>query len=183
MVGAEPSFGRVHLVRALLALREKPVGRKKLTKRLGVGEGSVRTILKRLLGEGLIESSKSGHTLSLAGKKRVGGMLGRMSLPVPVTLPELDSPAQTVVVVRNAGDGVNSVVGLRDTALKAGAYGALILVCEGGRLKYPGDVMGGRVPAIDDVGYGDGDVVVVGFAETLDKAEDGALAIALELID
>lgn len=182
MVGAEPSFSGVHVVRALLALGEGPVGRKRLVRRLGVGEGSVRTILKKLSSEGLISSSKGGHALSAEGKRKVASILDKIGTPTEVKLPQLkDKRGQTAVVVYKAAGGLSSVVGLRDIALKAGADGALILACEGGRLAYPGDVMGGRVPDVDGIDFGDGDVVVVGFAETMEKAEDGALSIALEL--
>ena len=136
MAGARPSFDDVHLVRALLAMENGPVSRKTLVKILGVGEGSVRTILGRLSDGRLVESAKSGHTLNDAGAQKVGGILKKISRPAIVELPELSgSGGQIMAVVYKAAGKVRSVVALRDKALKAGADGALILVCDGGKLR------------------------------------------------
>lgn len=182
MAGAEPSFGKVHVVRALFALSNGPVGRKTLVKILGVGEGSVRTILKKLSQDDLIDSEKVGHTLSASGKRRVDSILRKMSLPKKVELSELlGIPAQSAVVVYNAADRMMSAVALRDIALKAGADGALILARKNGKLTYPGDSMKKMVPKPIEVNCKDGDIVVIGFAKTMENAEDGAISVALEL--
>jgi len=184
MAGAKPSFSEVHVVRTLIALSEGNVGRKKLVGVVGVGEGSVRTILKKLSADGLIESFQTGQILSKAGEKKVGGLLELFTKPVCVDLPQLsDYSGQVAVVVRKAAGAVGSAVSLRDVALRNGADGALILVSEGGRLRYPGDVMDERVPEVSGVDFSEGDVVVVGFSSTVSSAEDGALSVALKLVE
>lgn len=186
MVGADPSFGDVHLLRTLFILDSGTVGRKKLVKLLGVGEGSVRTIIKRLSGEGLVGSTQAGHHLTDAGKEHVEAKLSVLSKPSVVGCGDLvPSAHKSLTVVKASGQAVGSGVGLRDVALKAGADGAVILVYDGG-LRFPDSSLDlsdypEAVAELGGLDLNDGDVVVIGFASSPEKAEDGALAVALEL--
>jgi len=186
MVGAAPSFTEVHLVRALFVFSGGACGRKKLVRELGVGEGSVRTILKRLSGEGLISSTKLGQELSVKGKKKVESILKKFSKPAVFSSPDLSEGEQSLVVVYGAASRAGSGVALRDVALKAGADGAVLLVSEKGRLVFPGEGVWVRdyptlAESLKDVSTRSGDVIVIGFAVNRALAEDGALAVALKL--
>jgi len=46
--GPALTFTLLHLIKALELMAEGPIGRGKLAKSLGIGEGTVRTIIKRL---------------------------------------------------------------------------------------------------------------------------------------
>jgi predicted transcriptional regulator len=186
MAGADPSFSETHLLRALFIIDSGPVGRKNLVKLLGVGEGSVRTIIKRLTAEKLIESSKQGHTLTPNGRKAVDEKLKLMTKPVEFEATGLVEGCQSLIIVRNARARVKDGVALRDIALKSGADGAILLVYDGA-LKFPtGGLdlsdypeakrrLGGLELAL-------GDAVVIGFGETPAKAEDGAVSVAEKLL-
>lgn len=186
MAGADPSFTEVHVLRTLFLLDSEIMGRKRLVKKLGVGEGSVRTIIKRLDSEGLVSSSRRGHTLTGKGREEVAGILDKMSKPVDFHAPDLVSEGvQKLVVVYGAADRVGAGVRLRDTALKAGADGAVILVYDG-VLRFPdGGIDLQQYPEalerLNKLDLSVGDVVVVGFAASEHAAEDGALAVAVEL--
>jgi hypothetical protein len=185
MAGADPSFTEVHLLRALYILHSGTVGRKRLVKLLGVGEGSVRTIIKRLTAEGLISPSKAGHSLTMLGMKRVSDKLERMGKPASFDSVDLVTGCQSVVIIFGAANRVGDGVILRDVALKAGADGAVIIVQDGG-LRFPGtgleltDYPGAKA-RLESLGMNDGDIAVIGFASDYQKAEDGAVAVALKL--
>jgi len=188
MVGAAPSFTEAHVVRTLMVLGRGEAGRKKLVKLLGLGEGSVRTILKRLDGEGLIESSKRGHSLTGKGKTRLDAVFSRFSEPAELTTYDIATgKPKYYTVVKNAAPKIRLGLNERDTAIKAGADGALVIVKRGGRLVFPSEEAGlSSIPETMKVFEGlplaDGDVVVVCFAESGQNAMDGVVSIALGLV-
>ncbi len=193
MAGAAPSFSRVHVVRALLALAGGRVGRKNLVRELGVGEGSVRTILGRLRGEGLITSDKLGHALTGKGEGEVQNYLKKFTLPERfslegIGLPEVEGTEKCLVVVFNSTGKIKSGMEQRDTALSSGAKGALVIVFGGGGLRFPNtDIKLSDFPDLAGVLGGlslrEGDAVVISFGDSYARAEDGAVAVALKLID
>jgi len=186
MAGAAPSFGEVHVVRTLLFLSAGRAGRKSLVGVLGVGEGSVRTIIKRLKAEGLVESKPRGHALSPRGGRTVAALLRRFAMPQDVELDIVPGKRCCVTVAHNAAGKISTGVGERELAVRAGADGALLLRFSGGCLGFPcGDVSLDPYPGtklfLEGVKLREGDVVVVGFSAVREKAADGALSIALGL--
>jgi hypothetical protein len=186
MAGADPSFTEVHLLRTLYSLHSGTIGRKKLVKFLGVGEGSVRTIIKRLSQEGLITSSKQGHSLTESGRNRVALKLKLMRKPEAFDSIDLVKGSQSIIVVYGACDRVGDGVTLRDVALKAGADGAVIIVQKDG-LKFPGSGIDlkdypGVKGRLESLALSECDAAIIGFGVTEAKAEDGAVAVALKLI-
>ncbi|MEA3255511.1 MAG: DUF4443 domain-containing protein [Candidatus Altiarchaeota archaeon] len=186
MVGASPSFSDEHVVRTLLALERGKVGRKRLVRLLGLGEGSVRTILKKLGDQSLIRSSRQGHELTPEGKLRVGDYLEGFTSPQEFHPGDLSEGFKSLLIVHNASDKIKTGMKQRDIALASGADGALILVFRDNNLEFPAP--GVRLSEFPETGQelgrmklGEGDVVVISFGKTQVKAEDGAVAIALEL--
>jgi len=187
MVGADPSFNETHLLRTLFLLHSNQIGRKRLVKLLGVGEGSVRTIIKRLSAEGLITSAKLGHSLTPHGKAYVERKLEAMSKPQPINLSHLVSAEQSIIILRGAADKVGDGVALRDIALKAGADGAVVLVYKDGALRFPGGglKMSDYMPdgeRLLSIGVCPSDALIIGFGRSQHAAEDGAVAAALSLL-
>jgi Mn-dependent DtxR family transcriptional regulator len=193
MVGATPSFSQVHVVRALLLLKKKKMGRKNLVKALGVGEGSVRTILKRLRGRCLITSGKMGHELTEAGEIEAGKYLKRFTMPerfesVDIDLTRGDRKEKCLIVVSDSADKIRSGMEQRDIAFSVGASGALVVLFKDGRLEFPTtDIKLPDFPDTEkrlmDLDLSENDVVVISSGETYTGAEDGAIAIAMSLID
>ena len=68
--GPSPSFNEAHVISILEIIGDMyPIGRKKLSRMLGLGEGATRTLIKHLRNEGMIHSSRYGISFSDKGKK------------------------------------------------------------------------------------------------------------------
>jgi hypothetical protein len=185
MAGADPSFTETHLIRTLFILESGQIGRKRLVKLLGVGEGSVRTIIRKLAAEGLVACESLGHSLTDSGRRHTEKMLKKMTKPVEFDSGGLVGGVQSLVIVFGAASRVGSAVNLRDSALKAGADGAVILVKDG-NIRFPNGGMDlstypQALERLEGHRMRDGDAAVIGFADTLVKAEDGAVAAAMIL--
>jgi len=186
MVGAAPSFGETHVVRTLLVLSEGKAGRKSLVKILSVGEGSVRTIIKKLESDGLLLSKPRGHELSAKGKKLVESYLQKFTMPEFADLDIVDRKA-CGIILHKACDKITTGLSEREIAVRSGADGAILLKYAGGRLSFPcDDISLEDYPKTRTFLAGkklsEGDLVVIGFADKQEKAVDGAMAIVLDLI-
>lgn len=182
--GPLPRFGDVHVNRVLelLSLNAR-MGRKDLSRMAGVGEGSIRTILGRLKQKGLVRSTRAGHFLTEKGKR----LLGRLERTVEVSVPGLTvGRVNVATVVRGAAHLVRRGIEQRDEAIKAGASGATVLICRGGRLHFPDYFMKVGREAEEELmkklDVGEGDVVIIGTGEDLKLAEAGARAAARTLL-
>ncbi|MEM2874745.1 MAG: DUF4443 domain-containing protein [Candidatus Hadarchaeales archaeon] len=182
--GPLPRFGDFHVSRALeLISLNGRVSRGELSRRLGIGEGSIRTILKRLKERGLVRSTRAGHFLTEKGKRA----LGRPEKTVEVSVPGLTvGKANVATVVRGAARFVHRGIEQRDEAIKVGAKGATVLVCIGGRLHFPDRFMEvGREAEgelMEKLDVREGDAIIIGTADDLRLAEEGARAAARTLL-
>jgi predicted transcriptional regulator len=188
--GRFPSFAEAHVIEALEDISSLgTVGRLKLSKDLDMGEGEARTLIKHLKNEGLIEVSKSGISLSAAGKKFLSSLRGVLSEQVEVPSTSL-TVGRFNVAVRVAGmkDCVKYGLEQRDSAIMAGAKGATTLIFTRNRLTMPSageDVPKGDVSllaALSKLSLNEGDVIIIGSADEKIKAELGAKTAALELL-
>lgn len=189
--GRTPYFVEAHLVKALKLIdAEGPVGRVKLAKNLALGEGTIRTLLKHLENQGLIETSKAGIILTQSGKRLASDLKSRVSeatevLPSPLTV----GPQNVALSVRHAADSIREGIEQRDAAMKVGALGATTLIFQGGNLRMPKvdeDVFK-SIPAVrralvSKLKLRENDVVIIGSADDATTAEVGALAAALETL-
>jgi hypothetical protein len=162
--------------------RHKKIGRKQLVEEVGIGEGSMRTILNRLKKQGLIVSSRGGHALTPKGKRFLGRPLQLVQIDAgPLTVGEID----VATVVRGVAGKVKRGIEQRDEAIKVGADGATVLVYKGGKLRFPDGFMkvekGLATLLIKLFEPREGDVIVVGTAKDVVKAEEGAKAAARSL--
>jgi predicted transcriptional regulator len=188
--GRPPLFAEAHVIKALEDINlQQTLGRMKLSKDLQLGEGEVRTLVKHLKNEGLIDVSKSGISLSVAGKKLLGSLRTLLSEQI-----EIPSTSLTVgsfnIAVRVAGmkDSVKNGLEQRDAAIMAGAKGATTLVLTKSGLSMPGE--GENVSKIDSpllaalskLSLKEGDVIIIGSADEKIKAELGAKSAAIELL-
>lgn len=188
--GRLPSFGEAHVVEALEKISsEGTVGRLKLSRDLQLGEGEVRTLVRHLDREGLVEVSRSGISLSAAGKKLFSSLRTVLSEQVDVSSSPLTVGLFNVAVqVKGVGGSVKYGLEQRDAAVKAGAKGATTLVFAKDRLVMPGTGEGvseagpSIVTALSKLSLKEGDIIIVGSADEKLKAELGAKAAALELL-
>jgi predicted transcriptional regulator len=188
--GKSPYFIEAHIIKALMIIGRRPIGRVNLAKALGLGEGSIRTMIKHLEKAGLIETSREGIVLTDSGQELVSAVKSRISEIIEVPKSALTVGASNVaVLVRGAADSVKAGLEQRDAAIKVGAQGATTLVFSSGGLSMPStneDVFE-KLPKIRDTIISklkpeEDDIVVIGSAGDKPTAELGAIAAALETL-
>ena len=182
-VGPLPRFAEFHVRRALELIAEhEKIGRKQLVKELGIGEGSVRTILNQLKRRELITSSRGGHALTPKGKRFLGKPFEFVQIDAgDLTVGEVD----VATIVRGAARKVKRGIEQRDEAIKVGAAGATVLIFRKGKFQFPhgflkiGKELNNTLTKIFKPR--EGDVIIIGSAQDAVKAETGARAAARTL--
>lgn len=189
--GRTPSFTEAHVLNALeIISAENAVGRKRLSEVLGLSEGTVRTLVKHLRNEGLIEVSKAGITLSNFGQMIFAQLRSKVSEGVEIPKSPLTvGPFNIAVLIRNAATFIKYGIEQRDVAIKAGALGATTLIFTKNKLVVPGvdeKVLQNVQPIYDmlisTLKPMEGDVIIIGSAEEKPIAELAAKLAALELL-
>jgi len=187
--GPSPTFSVLHLLRAIELISEKTVGRAKLAENLKVGEGAVRTIIDRLKGAGLVATSKAGCNLTKDGLRLLKEYKSVFEKKIEIGKNELTlAHYNFAILIKDCGHKVKSGVEQRDSAVIAGAKGATTIIFKKGRLAIPSvsdDVAKDFPKAADQIlkllHPKENDVVIIGSADTSEKAEYGALAAAWTL--
>lgn len=190
--GPSPGFAGEHAVFIFLIIgEEEPVSRQALATKTGLGEGSVRTILRKLRREGLVTADSTGCHLTGSGKRLFGSVNSKLSSPLVLGKSPLTVGAsQTAVLVRGASSLVGNGIEQRDSTVKLGASGATTYVVKGRRFSIPGGsedcerdfpdniwaVLRGKLKPHSK------DVIVVCGAKSQTTATLGALAAALTLV-
>lgn len=188
--GRLPSFAEAHVVMALEDIGNMgTVGRLKLSKDLQLGEGETRTLVRHLQKEGLIEISRTGISLSVAGRKLLSGLKAVLSEQVEIPSSPLTVGRFNVAVqIKGMKSSVRYGLEQRDAAITAGAKGATTLVFTNNRLAMPGtgevlsETGSSIVGVLSKLSLKEGDVIVIGSADDRFKAELGVRAAALELL-
>ncbi len=180
-------FTDYHVYKTLSLLTDgRRKGRKIMADRIGVGEGSMRTIVEFLREEGLVDVKQTGIKITKAGTD----FISKLPLQVyTLEAPDIALGEHSVAVqVKGVASKVKSGMEQRDQAIKAGADGATTVVVNGDRLTIPVDfdLDKGRpetawaLRRLFDLSSGD--VIIIGTSMSLQRAEEGAMAAALELL-
>ncbi len=187
--GPAPAFSKFDFVRTLELITRGPIGRASLSKELGLGEGSVRTLMDRLERAGLVRASKKGFFLTKEGEELWNELKSVLS-KAALNGTELSlSKRNVMILIKGRERRVRNGMEQRDAAVKAGAEAAITLVVRGGKLMIPPDfervkedypkafekVVGALSPE-------EGDAIVISCANTIKEAERGALAAAWTLL-
>lgn len=189
--GRAPLFIEAHLVKALMTIDyEGTVGRIKLSKTLGLGEGTIRTMIRHLENEKLIDISKLGISLTNSGRKLTTTLKSRLSKEIEVPRSSLTiGPFNVAILVKKAADAVRGGVEQRDAAIKIGALGATTLIYRHGSLCMPvvdEDVFQHaptvREALISKLKPQENDVIIIGSANDKLTAALGAIAAVLETL-
>ena len=183
--GPVPKFNDYHIWKAFECLDENtPVGRKKLSQMLGIGEGSTRTILAMMQDQNMIIIGKSGIFLTDKGsefKKSVHMDVADISIS-DITIGDRDCAVRVPKMARNVKYGCEE----RDAAIKSGATGATTLIYTNGKLIFPGS----DYPVEPEVeakirsvfSLKNDDVVIIGTGPTRESAEVGAVVAGLTIM-
>ncbi len=189
--GPTPSFNEANVIKALEIIGDYgSVGRIRLSKELGLGEGTTRTLLKHLKNEGKIKGSRKGISLSEEGKHLFSDLRGRLSEGIEVPMSQLTvGPFNVAILVRNSAQVVKSGMEQRDVAIKSGASGATTLVFSSNKLSMPAreDDISVSMPSmykqlVTELEPKENDVIIVGSGETREIAEIGAKMAAIQLL-
>ncbi|MDR0372043.1 MAG: hypothetical protein LBI79_00540 [Nitrososphaerota archaeon] len=188
--GPSTSFTIFHLYYTIELLAERPLGRNKLAEKLHVGDGAIRTIISRLRGVKLIETSKCGANLTVRGKEIWRQF--EAVFPKQADIPKSDlnpSEFNHAYLVRGQGEKVGSGIDQRDAAIIAGAREALVIVYRDGHLliKSVSNNIEEQFPnaanqLLKQLTPQDNDIIVVAGAESALKAKRGAFAATWSLI-
>ena len=136
--GPTPKFSLFHVWKTYDIINEKgPIGRKALSQTLGIGEGSTRTILDKMIREGSVENTKLGRC-SPTGESSSSAMSGITAAPVKIDGLTI-STQDCAVLVKGMADRIGTGYEQRDEAVRAGAVGATTLIVRNGKLLFPGD--------------------------------------------
>ena len=209
----KPTYMKVHAILALFIFGEnlKGIGRYSLGKELLLGEGSAKTLLRRLRKQiefiSIIENGKrKGHILTELGSEYLREIKtfipiikrGELSMLKDIIIkPEKDSTY--FCLVKKVNTKITDGVAQRDAAIKINGSGATCLVFNGKNLVFPsqsstkreGDLM---EPDSNIQGYFNSqlreedlrleidDIIVIGSGESSQKARLATLNAALTLL-
>lgn len=183
--GRSPEFTTPYILKALQMINELHLGRKQLSLKLGLGEGTIRTLIRRFQKENLVKTSRKGMSLTESGKKVLSSiqqvLTGSDFPKTKITLANHNF----AVLVKGNSDKIHYGVEQRDAAIKAGSKGASTLVMKDNVLIMPGVDSGVDVDSLNALSIFDlenEDVVIIGSADSILIAEIGAYSAAIELL-
>lgn len=180
MVGNIPNFTKIDILRCFLKFN-KNIGRQELAKEIGLGEGTVRTILDILKSKKLLDSNKKGHFLSKNGKEMLAQINEFVKAAKTIASKSLYPDLKKVGVQLKSTSSLKELYKLRDIAVKHGAEGALILEFDN-KLYAPESNYELDYKELERLfDFEKNDVLIVAFSNEKRKAENGAFAIAIEL--
>ena len=184
------SFDVVHVFAALqmIGKNNNTTSRNTLCTGLVLGEGTIKTLVKHLKMQGLIETSNRGTKLTVKGKSICEGLLS--AIPAEMSLPKCSvalSRFNYAVLVREFGFAVGLGIEQRDAAIKMGAKGATTLLFKDNKFVMPANSDDSlkkerevRRMLIEKLKPIEGDVIIIGSADNNGKtAELGAKNAAL----
>jgi len=188
--GPAATFSSFHIYHAMELMAEKPIGRSKLASKINVGEGAVRTIIRRLKDAGLISTSRSGCKLTQKGLN-VWREFQAVFKKSEIGDNELASARFNIAfLVKDRGNKVKSGLEQRDAAVMAGAKGATTIISKDGHLvmaSVSNDVRKDFPEAASQIlkllAPEDNDVIIIAGADAPIEAEHGAFAAAWTLLD
>ncbi|MCX8188877.1 MAG: DUF4443 domain-containing protein [Nitrososphaeria archaeon] len=190
-VGPQEYFDYTHVALLIYCLGEyAPKSRLELSHFLGLGEGSVRTILKRLKANSIINVTKKGVYLSEKGLTFYKEFKKMFPLIIEDNIYSLAPGKYNVIVLaKKLKYKVFQGIEQRDQAIKYGATGAITLVYEKESFKFPNtrenveqlypNKFWNKIKSLGKPE--DGDVLIICFAEDRQKAYIGCFAAALSL--
>jgi predicted transcriptional regulator len=191
--GPAPVFSHLHICYAVLVIGDcGPKGRLELSRELGVGEGTIRTIIRRLTKAGIITTGEEGCRLTRRGVTIYNRLRDKLSRVQAVDADELSlDKASAAIAVRSTGGLVKHGVEQRDAAVRAGATGACTLIYRNGTYLMPRRNSDSKLnphdklPKILDSLFAptDNDVLIIASAPEKVVAEYGAIAAALTLME
>lgn len=190
-----------HLEQALRLIAEgdinrknKPIGRQKLANSLGLGAGSIRSLLKLLKKENLIQTSKSGNEISKKGEnylKKLKKVIPNIEMEIKSAKDLTNSTNNFALLIKECSEKIDTGMVQRDAAIKIGATGAITIILKDGKYSIP------QIKGFNDLQkeypqfvkeletklqIEENDIIIIGTADDSIKARTGVWAAAYSLI-
>jgi predicted transcriptional regulator len=189
--GPSPIFSVLHMLHAIDLLAKQAIGRGKLAKELGLGEGAVRTMVRRLKRARLITTSEKGCSLTDDGRQLWNEYKAIFRKKVEIRKNELTLAEKNIaILVKNRGHKVGSGIQQRDAAIRVGAKGAITIKFSKGRMIIPtvSENITEEFPSaakqiLNHLHPEENDAIVIGSADDPLTAEYGSLAAAWTLVN
>jgi len=186
--GPKRRFNQYHIWKALYSLSRRKLGRKRLAEIVGIGEGSVRSIVSILLQDNLISIRQSGMFITPQGKKHLEEIsLHSVRIPDNPLIPGINN---TGFLVKGKGSKVGSGLELRDIAVRHGATGVTSIIQRKGKLTVAPDFdIEDAYPDIATLlrelfpGMKRRDAIIVAGGLSPEEAEEGGFFAALSLVN
>lgn len=184
--GPARKFGPFHFYMALREIASSGrIGRARISKALGIGEGSVRTLLDLMEEKSLVKRNNAGIVLTDSGK----ALMERFPIRITrVGKCELSvGKYSSLALVRAGGRRIGNGIAQRDAAIKNGGDGAITMVVRNGKLLLPPDFTYVtdttiNIAAFTTLGATDGDGAIIGSGPTRVDSEKAAYHAALTLL-
>ncbi len=200
---SEPADGRVapafkpHQAAVALIMigREQPLGRYELCDKMSIGEGSARTLLKRLTEADYIEPErKQGQKLTSSGQRLFDEIIRDVPIGLMLDVRRLVMYEYAFAnLVKDKASKVTDGVRQRDEAIIQGGYGkagASTLIQKNVRLVMPPDDFhillayeSETLLIIESLRPENNDVVVIGSADDPNLAREVSMAAVMTLFD
>ena len=190
--GPSPGFSREHALLVFLTIgASEEIGRQALARSLNLGEGSMRTILRKFTHAGYVETDTLGCHLTPSGRRLYASIL--RSIPKLVAIKDSQvklGESQVAIRVRPMANVAANGLVQRDSAIKAGATGAATYLIKEGKFAIPGSSpdcekdFPGSIWRVLRSGLSprDGDVVILCGAADETTAKLGALSAAFTIL-
>jgi Mn-dependent DtxR family transcriptional regulator len=133
------SFDMVHVFKTLQLIQENGhVSREKLCEDLGLGEGTIKTLVRHLKMQNLIESTNAGTTMTKKGNSLFSELLS--SIPSEISLSKCAitlGKFNYAVLVKQMSSIIKDGIAQRDAAIRMGASGATTLLFKDNKFLIP----------------------------------------------
>ncbi len=190
--GPSPGYSRAHALLAFMIIGNAgTIGRQALARSSGLGEGSIRTVLKKFRQMRYVVADTTGCHLTDSGRELYQAISRKITSVLPLQASTLVvGPSQVAVLVRDGARSVLSGIEQRDSAVRSGATGATTYVIRSGKFAIPGgsEDCEREFPAKawstlrDELKPKNGDAVILCGAHNEGTARLGALSAALTLL-
>lgn len=133
------SFDMVHVFKTLQLIQENGhVSREKLCEDLGLGEGIIKTLVRHLKMQNLIESTNAGTKMTKKGRSFFSELLS--SIPAEISLSKCAitlGKFNYAVLVKQMSSMIKDGIAQRDAAIRMGASGATTLLFKDNKFLIP----------------------------------------------
>ena len=177
------SFEMVHVLVTLQLIQERGhVSRHTLCKKLDLGEGTVKTLVKHLKIYDLIETDKTGTRISTKGSKLLSELL--LSIPAEMSISTCSvalGKFNYAILIKQMSYVIRSGIEQRDAAIKMNALGATTLVYRDDKFMIPNTNFNAlhreqklHTLLVDSLKPEEGDVLIIGSDNISERAAEFA---------